>query len=158
MHRLLLTLVAGAAALCAQGQSVDPLRSGECAAARDVLEHALDDASAKRPGARGRLAAARKDAVAACLGRESGNPMRSGAPEPPIVVPAPVIEAAPVAMQAPALAPPPAPPVIQRPAVVTACDAAGCWDSEGRRLNKLGAMLVGPRGTCRLMAGVVQCP
>jgi hypothetical protein len=43
-------------------------------------------------------------------------------------------------------------------AVITTCDPGGCWDSEGRRLNHLGPMLVGPRGLCNLQAGIANCP
>ena len=51
-----------------------------------------------------------------------------------------------------------APPVYVAPPVVTTCDSAGCWDSNGHRLNNLGPMLVGPRGACTVVAGTVQCP
>jgi hypothetical protein len=158
MRPLISALVLGAVALFAHAQSADPLHSRECAAARGVLELALDDASAKRPGARERLSAARGDAVTACLGRESGNAKRSGAPEPAISVTEPAFERAPSVRPAPVVAAPAAPLAIQRPTPVTVCDAAGCWDSDGRRLNNLGPLLIAPSGPCALVAGLVQCP
>src|SRR3954471_7641903 len=111
--------------------SPDPLRSHECDVARAQLEHALDDASRKTEGSRERLAIARKQAVEACLGRDTGERVRSGAPDPAIAVPPPVL-----AVPRPAPAPTvvaPAPPVYVAPPVITACDNAGCWDSNGQR-------------------------
>jgi len=152
---LAMAQVSGAAAATAVGQ--DPLRSPECGAARQVLERALDDAAARRPGARERLAQVRRQAVEACLGRESGEAVRTGAPDPVVVVPPPVIAAPRVAMPSPP-APPPEALAIPRPPTITTCDPGGCWDSEGRRLNSVGPMLVGPRGVCTVQAGLVHCP
>lgn len=71
-----------------------------------------------------------------------------------IVVPPPVIDGPPAIVTEP-----PWPPVaIPRPAVVTTCDPGGCWDSEGRRLNQVGPLLVGPHGACTMQAGAAQCP
>jgi len=146
-----------AAPLAGQAQPRDSLRSGECVAARAELEAALAD-NASNPRARAqRLAMARKHAALACLGPSSGRAQRSGAPEPAQVVPPPVI-AAPSA--------PPAPPAaaslpqleIPRPAAITSCDPAGCWDSDGRRLNQMGPLLMGPRGPCSMHGGMVTCP
>ena len=152
---LAMAQVSGAAAAPAVGQ--DPLRSPECGAAREVLERALDDASARRPGARERLVQVRKQAIEACLGRHSGEAVRSGAPDPVIVVPPPAVADPRAAAFSPP--PPPAEPLaIARPPTITTCDPGGCWDSEGRRLNHLGPVLVGPRGVCTLQAGLVHCP
>lgn len=113
--------------LAVHAQSDDPLSSGECTAART------------------------------CLGPASGQPQRSGAPQPAQVVPPPVI----ATPSAPATLPPPAPPLprlaIPRPATVTTCDPAGCWDSEGRRLNQVGPLLMGPHGLCSIHGGAVTC-
>lgn len=143
--------------LAVHAQSEDPLSSRECTAARIELEAALNDkASAPRARAE-RLAAARSRAALACLGPASGQPQRSGAPQPAQVVPPPVI----ATPSAPATLPPPAPPVpqlaIPRPATITACDPAGCWDSEGRRLNQIGPFFMGPRGPCSIHGGAVTC-
>jgi hypothetical protein len=151
----ILAMVVATAAL-AQGS--DPLHSPECDAARIVLEHAQADASQKLSGSTAKLSTARKQAIEACLGRDTGERMRSGAPDPPIAV-------APPAMQLPrspatpaVVAPPPAAVVIQRPAVITTCDPGGCWDSNGGRLNSVGPMLVGPRGPCVVQGGLAHCP
>lgn len=152
---LAMAQVSGAVAAPAVGQ--DPLRSPECGAAREVLERALDDASARRPGVRERLAQARKQAIQACLGGESGEAVRTGAPDPVIGAPTPLL---PDSRQA-AVRPPPHPATpltIQRPATITTCDPGGCRDSEGRRLNSMGPLLMGPGGACTVQAGLVHCP
>lgn len=150
-------VLALAAAALAHAQSADPLHSRECDAARAGLESALDAAAQKSAGSQERLAAARKDAMAACLGRESGTRERSGAPEPAIVAPPPVTQM-PRPLSPPATVAAPVPPAYTPPAVVTTCDSTGCWDSNGRRINRLGPMLVGPRGACTVVGGTVQCP
>jgi hypothetical protein len=138
-------------------QSADPLHSKECAVARAELDAALDEAAAARQPRSRRLAAARSAAADACLGPSSGKAERSGAPDVVRSVPAPAMPAAPIT-------PPPAvvtvaPPLsVPRPATITACDPAGCWDSEGRRLNQVGPQFIGPRGPCILLGGAVSCP
>ena len=155
-HAAVGQVLALAAAALAHAQGADPLHSRECDAARAVLESALDEAAHKTAGSAKRLAAARQQAMGACLGRESGERERSGAPEPPIVVPAPMMQVP----RAPALptTPGPLPPAYTPPAVVTTCDSTGCWDSNGRRIERLGPMLVGPRGACTEVGGTVRCP
>jgi hypothetical protein len=71
-----------------------------------------------------------------------------------IAVPPPVIDGPrPPALNAPA------PPLeIPKAAALTNCDPGGCWDSEGRRLDRVGPVLTGPRGACTEQAGVVRCP
>ncbi len=68
-----------------------------------------------------------------------------------IAAPAAAPTLPPVALPAPPLA-------IPRPTVITTCDPAGCWDSDGRRLNNMGPLLMGPRGPCTLQGGVANCP
>lgn len=161
MHRsipaLLLALAATGTAW-AQAPEADPLSSSECLAARDELEKALGEpAGAGRQARRDRLARARQQAATACLGRDSGSRERSGAPQPARTVP-PVLPPA-VAAPPPLPAIAPAPPPLAAPrAAITTCDPAGCWDSEGRRLNNMGPLLVGPRGLCMLQGGVLNCP
>ena len=138
----------------AHAQNPDPLRSPECGAARDSLEQALQDASARVPGAAARLTQARKEAIAMCLGGEAGGRERSGAPDPVAVVP-PV---------GPRVAMPPSPatvaitPLPPPPAAIVSCDPGGCWDSTGRRLGAQGPVLAGPRGACMVQGAVVICP
>ncbi|MBA3771615.1 MAG: hypothetical protein H0X13_03740 [Ramlibacter sp.] len=137
--------------LFALAQPADPVGSAACLAARAELESALDDGA--DPRAR-RLASARRQVAMDCLGPAKGKPLRSGAPQPVQAVP----------MIAPAPLPPmpagaPLPPLpISRPVVITTCDPAGCWDSDGRRLNQIGPMLMGPRGPCSAQGGGVNCP
>jgi len=47
---------------------------------------------------------------------------------------------------------------IPRPATMTTCDPGGCWDANGKRLNQVGPVLIGPRGPCGMYGGVVTCP
>jgi hypothetical protein len=153
MHRLAaaLALVAWAPV---QGQgSTDPMATAECTAARQQLEQVL-----AAGGPRDRLDAARRQAALTCLGRPSP-PAPQGRFVPPPVTVAPIAVPAAPSRPAVAAAPLPAPPVvIQRAPVITACDAAGCWDSDGKRHNQQGPLLVGPRGLCTLQGGLLNCP
>ena len=78
---------------------------------------------------------------------------------PPPVSVAPVGQPAPARMP-PLLPPPPVPPPrMAAPPMVTTCDATGCLTSDGARLPRAGAGLVGPRGLCSGVPGVpLQCP
>ena len=155
--RPLFALFTSLAVCAAFAQGADPLRSSECAAAREVLDEATSAAVARQAGAATRLAHARKQAIHACLGREDAERKRGGAPDRSVVVAPPVM--APSRAVTLAATPAPAPPVpIARPSAITTCDPGGCWDSEGRRLNGVGPLLVGPQGACSVQAGVVHCP
>jgi hypothetical protein len=156
--RKALLVIAAALAAQVHAAPADPLRTPECAAARAALDASMDEPLQARRDHPERLARARKQVLDSCLGRMSGSPERSGAPDPPIAVPAPLIE-----VPRTAQARPPAPVaqpeiVIPRAAAITACDPAGCWDSNGRRMNNMGPVLVGPRGVCIPQAGQVNCP
>lgn len=138
-------------ALC--GPQSDPLNSAACKDARSELDAALGQASSGV-----RLARARARAAAACLGRSDGQAVRSGAPDPPqrisptVIAEPPRPPALPVAVEpAPAI-------VVPRPTVITTCDPAGCWDSDGHRLNNMGPTLMGPRGVCTVQGGLANCP
>ena len=151
-----LALAAFAApAFCAQ--EVDPLKSDACKAALTVMERAIAQPASRVKAAR--VAAAREEASVACLGRSQGRATRSGAPETVQAVPAPVIAGpATSPAAAPAVVPPQSALAIQRPTVITICDPAGCWDSEGRRLNNIGPLLMSPSGPCTVQGGVAHCP
>jgi hypothetical protein len=41
---------------------------------------------------------------------------------------------------------------------LNACDATGCWASDGTRLLRAGPNLIGPRGICTTSGPFVQCP
>lgn len=145
-----------AASLVAQAQPDDALSSSECASAQAELEAALDEKASNPQALAQRLANARKRAAQACLGPSSGQRQRSGAPEPAQAVP-PIVIAVPPAPPSPAAAPLP-PLDIPRPATMTTCDPGGCWDTNGKRLNQVGPVLIGPRGPCGMYGGVVTCP
>jgi len=160
--RLLLPalLLAGSAARQAAAQGdIDPMHSPECATAQGVLERALQEAVGGSADARQALDAARKQALDICLGPQTGHTERSGAPASPIAVPSPSFTAhgGGRAMHAPTVTPP-APPSVAPPTVITTCDASGCWDSQGHRLNSMGPVLIGPQGVCALQPGAVRCP
>lgn len=154
---LLLAAVA-TTVLSAQAADADPLSSSECTAARDELEKALSEPAASRQAHAERLAHARRRAALVCLGTGSGGRERSGAPQPAQAVPPPAISLPPAPAPLPAIAPPQPPLAIPRAAAITTCDPAGCWDSEGRRLNNMGPLLMGPRGLCTIHGGLLNCP
>lgn len=157
MRAFIVSLLLGGVTFAAAQKPADPLSSGACMLARNELEKALADPD---PGTRrGRLDNAREAVARLCLGA-SARPRgeRSGAPDPVRVVPPPVITGMPEAVLPPVTTPPPPPVEIPRPTVITACDPAGCWDSQGRRLNSIGPALVGPGGVCSVQGGVVNCP
>jgi hypothetical protein len=152
-----LLVLAAIGALRAQGAETDPLSSSECTAARDELENVLSEPGRKARDER--LLRARRQAAAVCLGRDSGSRERSGAPQPAQAVPSVALPSARPAPAPPLPAIAPAPPPVAVPrAAITTCDPAGCWDSEGRRLNNMGPLLMGPRGLCTLQGGVLNCP
>jgi hypothetical protein len=126
----------GTAEARVRSASIDPdLQRLRDAAARACLASRLDAPAAPAPG---RLA------------------------QPPVVVPSsagvprsPTSPTVPVPLESPRPAVPQTPP----PAVVTTCDAAGCWTSDGRRLERVGPnMFVGPRGVCSAQGALLQCP
>jgi hypothetical protein len=137
----------------------DPLHSAECQSAQLALERGLQDAAAGSAAARQGLAAVRGKAKEACLGRQAGGTERSGAPASPIALPAPAAAAPLSRVAAPETTAPPPPVHVPRPVAITTCDPGGCWDSEGRRLNFIGPVLISPQGgVCTIQGGAVQCP
>jgi len=161
MPRFIATLLLAAATsstLPAQTVDADPLNSSECRSAREELDKALDEPMANRQARSERLARARQQAALLCLGREAASRERSGAPEPVQAVPPPVVPVRPPSAPRAAIALPQPPVAIPRAATITTCDPAGCWDSDGRRLNNMGPLLMGPRGLCTLQGGLLNCP
>ncbi|MES2959386.1 MAG: hypothetical protein V4792_14440 [Pseudomonadota bacterium] len=163
-------LLALAAALpCAAAvaaQSGDPLESADCQHAMASLQAQEDAlARARRAGLPSAASAPdaelrrlRRSAAGICLGsRGDALTAPAGTVRQPIVVP-------PVAAVRPALAPrAPAPgaqtlKLVEPNLVVTACDAVGCWASDGSRLQRVGPGLVGPRGLCSVHGSLLQCP
>jgi hypothetical protein len=155
MNRLatVLALLAVPAAL-AQGNP-DLMKTPGCAAARSQLEAVLGAG-----GPRDRLAAARERAALACFGVRPAPPPEGRFVPPPVAVEGIQLRSTPALQAGPATPPaaPPPPLAIPRPPVVTACDASGCWDSNGTRYNQQGPVLLGPKGVCTLQAGALNCP
>jgi hypothetical protein len=160
----------------------DLLHSSACKAALAALQ-AQEDATAKSaralPGGRAAsqpggpaLAAARAQAAQACLGAAAASGAEAGAASgaAPGSAPGaaarralqPPISVAPAGAAARAgVAPGPgSPPPVNVPPLTTLghCDAAGCWASDGTRLQRLGPALVGPRGVCSVQGSVLSCP
>lgn len=47
----------------------------------------------------------------------------------------------------------------QAPAIITSCDAGGCWDNLGGRYNGSGNTFVGPNGRiCNRSGTMIECP
>lgn len=180
-------LACSVAAAAPAATSADPLQSRECRQALAALheEEAASALSASAPamaaasspairaasaatigrGGRAtlaidpRLAAARASAARSCLASRADPPVAGRLARQPVVVPpvagarAPLpVASAPGAVSVPRL-PGPAPLVS-----ITSCDAAGCWASDGSRLNRVGPTLWGSRGACSVQGSVVQCP
>lgn len=143
-------------AMCCAGaaQAAGAVDSAGCRAALAELERrerALATAAADRPAWR----QARRAAALACLGAEDAPPARHLA-QPPVRV-APVEIPPPPRPQVDV--PPPARPTLPPPPpTITACDAAGCWASDGTRWQRNGPDLVGPRGLCTVVGQQLRCP
>lgn len=139
-------------ALHASAQPADPLKSDACDRALGALQAARRPDSGRTPA---QVEALRRDATQTCLGGRGDARRPSPTAQPAIVVPPPTVV---LPRSVPPAQPPlPAPP-IERPSVITACDAGGCWDSEGRRLNRAGPVLLGPGGACVTTGLQVRCP
>lgn len=160
---VILALAAGAG-VAGEG---DPLHSPEClrslqalqaqeAAAIAARRAPAGEAARPRPGAT--LEKLQRQAAEACLGsRADAAPPAQRAVQPPVSVrpDAPPAAASARMPPVPAAAPPPVriPPL----RTVTACDATGCWTSDGQRLTRAGDMLFGAPGVCAVVAGVLSC-
>jgi hypothetical protein len=166
MRHLLLPLIGLLCAAASWAQEGDPLKSPECRRAMDALqaqEARAASAAHGGPDARREAAAslegARRQAAHVCLGGRGDVPPPSAHFTQPLTgVPLTTPPSA------PQLPPPPAPPA--RPAaahtpaaVITSCDATGCWTSEGTRMQRFGPGVTGPRGPCTVQGGVtISCP
>ena len=164
-----LALACGAAAQAqpARGEG-DPLQAPECRQALAALQE-QEAAAASAPVANvrprrdavraidPRLDAARRRAARSCLASRADPPVAGRLAQVPIPVP-PIAAVRPPLPQAAAGAAlpqrPSAPPLVS----ITSCDAAGCWASDGSRLNRVGPTLWGSHGACSVQGSVVQCP
>ncbi len=161
-HRFVLLLSAALAAGpgMAQGGG-DPLDSAACRRALDALRTQEDQAPAGATGPERRQTAARLEplrraAARACLGGRGDPPSAQRPAQPPAEVPRIALPGA--AVPAPAAPPPPVARPPAPPVVVTTCDAAGCWASDGSRLQRFGTQFMGPRGPCSVQGVVLNCP
>ena len=166
-----LLLCAAAAAAATTAVRAEVMQTAACSKALSAVEARTEAVLATRrqdpQAARGQdaqLMALRRESARACLGAEAGSPA-SQRPPPPSRAPLSVVKPVPAA---PAVGvPPPAsdsrssgtPSAASRPPLsVTSCDAAGCWISDGTRMPKAGAQLIGPRGLCTVQGGLLNCP
>ena len=132
----------------------DPLKSPACAAAIAQLQAAREQ-KAEAASVEG----LRSAAASTCLGTATPATRPSRVLQAPTVVPAPQIDvpAQPPPLAAPALPPPPV--AVQRLPAPALCDASGCWSSDGTHLQHVPSpSLVGPRGLCSQVGGLVYCP
>ena len=154
-------LLAPASSLPARAQGdPDLMKTPECLAARQQLDEVL-----AAGGPRERLAAVREQAALKCFGVKPAPPPEGRfvplptAVEPIRLRPEPALRGSPSGVAPPAA---PAAPLssvsFPRPPVVTSCDPAGCWDSNGARYNQQGPVLMGPQGACTLQGGLLNCP
>lgn len=127
--------------------------------AEEAARAAAAPASAPSAAVSDRLQAARRTAAQACLGEA----LAASAPLPsrsaPALPGAGGVSAVRVVPIRPLILPAlPAAPAARPPVTISTCDAAGCWASDGSRLQQQGPVLVGPRGVCTQTAGVLNCP
>lgn len=161
--RLLLCLPLAAGFGSVAAQAGDPLNTPECRAARTRLDVATAAATGRSEASARALQAARERVATVCLGRP-GEVVRELPDSSGMRAPYPAVRVPPVGgvIAAPArpLQPlePPAPLVVPRAAVITQCDPTGCWDSSGRRLNRVGPGLAGPGGPCTVQGNSALCP
>jgi hypothetical protein len=167
--------LAAMTATAAGPQEGDPMSSSDCHAALDALQVHEDWAAstaqedhqadaAQQREARAELENARRRAARACLGGsgEPPPPSRHLLPSTIVVPPVAAPPAHPPSLPATVAIPPMPvtlpPKRIEPPPIVTACDAAGCWASDGTRLQRVGPNLQGPRGVCTVQGAILHCP
>ena len=129
----------------------DALKSPACLAARERLDAIMAE---PKPDIV-LLRAARQRAARACFRAEADAPPPSRAERPLLMPPSVVAPAPPAVPPRPTNAAPPQalPPQVAR------CDAGGCWDSQGQRLNRSGGQLGNPQGRlCTQQGTVLSCP
>lgn len=148
----LLAGLAGLGAVQAMSEA-EAMKSPACLAARERLDAIMAE---EKPDIV-RLRAARQRGARACFRTEADTPPPSRADRPVITLPPPGPAAPPTALppRSPAIVAP-APP---QPPQLARCDEGGCWDGEGRRLNRAGDRLIDPQGrSCTQQGTVLNCP
>lgn len=142
-----------AALACARAQDGDPLKSSACGSALASLQSARQGGAAPAS-----VEALRAAAANACLGTSLRPTRPSRIAQPPVVVPPPQIDLPQHAAPLPVPAPAPPPVAIDRPSAPTVCDAGGCWSNDGTHLRQVPPSLIGPRGLCSQVGGLLYCP
>lgn len=140
----------------AVAQKAEPsLESPACVQTREALDRAQRAHDKRDPATTQALERARWQAQAACLGADTpGAPSVRNTTGPAVSVPQIGMPAPPGSVKAPAIALPPPGPRALGP-----CDATGCWDDQGRRLNGGGGMLGAPGGgICSVQGSFATCP
>lgn len=155
-------------------QAADALKSAACAQALDALQDVEDALALAAAGdSRGstgqrqaveQLKVLKQRAAGACLGSgaEDLAPAQRapGAPAGRVSIPGAALTAAaaaPAASRAARISASPTPSPLPLLSLVS-CDAAGCWASDGTRLQRSGPLLLGPRGFCNVAGSVLSCP
>jgi hypothetical protein len=151
MARALLLVLLALAGAGVQAQQRPLADDPGCRAALTAL-----DARTAQRAPKPELEVHRRRAAAACLGgNAAASPPAARVRTPQAVAP---VVPRPVAVPAPLPAPPAKTP---RSPLLTlgACDATGCWASDGTRLSRAGAnQLLGPRGLCSVQGSLIHCP
>lgn len=128
-----------------------------CRRALAAYEAAASADANDRAAALARRETARREAAVACLGGpdSAASALRAAQPAARVdaIKPAPLLPRS----MAPGTTLPPS-PRSTAPTTLTACDASGCWTSDGTRLQRSGPLLLGPRGVCSGSGPFVQCP
>ena len=145
---------------CTAAAAAADMHSAECSDALARLQAQEDlqrQTGAQDDATRLRWQGLRTEAARRCLGGDgslvspSQHQLRS-----PIAV-APIAAAARMAAP-PAIAMQPALRLNAPPLTLTSCDATGCFASDGSRLTRAGAGLIGPKGLCTVQGNFLQCP
>jgi hypothetical protein len=142
-----------AAALASSATQRAPAASADAGAASP-----LPALRSTRPAIDPELAAAQRRAARSCLASRADPAVPGRLAQPPVAVPPVANARPPPAPTAPTTLPPARSPRSTPPVSITSCDAAGCWTSDGARLNRVGPTLWGSRGACSVVGVVVQCP
>jgi hypothetical protein len=166
---------------CSQAMAALRTEEDRDLAARPAAHEASGVAARPASAAKGhepsaRVQALRRDAARACLGGPDDPliphryvappapptpPSTRGAPSTAERAPGPGLGSRPAVSVTPVPPTVPAAPPVRQPAlppVITACDAAGCWSSDGAWMQRAGPNLQGPRGLCVVQNGMVMCP
>lgn len=144
---------------CHQAMDVVKAREVQALRARAAAASAPEDGAWRV--AQAQLQAARESAARICLGASDATPLPQPRARDPVAVP-PVSQPRSLPQRPPPVVAPPAPlispPPAAGPVTVVACDPSACWASDGSRLERAGATLIGPRGVCTLQGVQLRCP